>query len=347
MAIRRSSRSGRSPGTAGSWPRTTARSVGASDLFGGDGSRGRVPNTLPRSIVSIGGATGALRLPGGAFGSRGRARSGGGGRGRSGMTPPRRHRLRHGGRGAGAWQMASGPTRRGRHLWRTPRPRRSRGPASRCSRRPALLSWGLAGGLDPQLAPGTLVVADRVIGPEYGPGASRLSVTSAASGCPERTRPSASEQPTPPEATCSLLPRGGGRGSGGSHRPHPLCPRPLCSPARDGPPRRRLKAALRASTGAAAVDMETHRVAAVAARAGCAALPCAPFPTRPAGRCRRLRLTRSVAHGRPRIGAVLRRPCAAARRPAGAARRGARQPGGAGGAQAGAADACYEALLRR
>lgn len=85
-----------------------------------------------------------------------------------------------------------------------------------------LVSWGIAGGLDPALATGALIVPDRVVMPD------RVEL------------PLASE----------LLDHPSGGALAGSDE--------VVTSAE-------AKAALRARTGAIAVDMETHRVAAVAA----------------------------------------------------------------------------------
>jgi hypothetical protein len=49
------------------------------------------------------------------------------------------------------------------------------------------------------------------------------------------------------------------------------------------------KRALRAETGALAVDMESHVAARVAARRGCRSRWCGSFPIAPKKRCRRRR----------------------------------------------------------
>ncbi|MEM7743945.1 MAG: nucleoside phosphorylase [Pseudomonadota bacterium] len=91
----------------------------------------------------------------------------------------------------------------------------------------SLVSWGIAGGLDPDLAPGDLVHGEAV-------------------STPDRARwPLA-------------MPEGGLR-------------RVVLLGSEAVVTTPDLKAALRIDTGAAAVDMETHRVATVAARAG---VPC-------------------------------------------------------------------------
>jgi hopanoid-associated phosphorylase len=108
-----------------------------------------------------------------------------------------------------------------------------------------LLSWGIAGALDPTLRPGALIVPSRVVAPDgnvYG-------LASAETG---------SDLPPPPLW---------GRVGEGAMRPPTDSliagsDTVLLDPA--------AKAALRARTGAAAVDMESHRVAAVAAKAGLA-----------------------------------------------------------------------------
>ncbi len=97
----------------------------------------------------------------------------------------------------------------------------------------ALMSFGLAGGLDPALAPGTLVVADAVVAPQGhrlptdGEWARRVLAAAPAGAVPG-----------------AII---------GSHQP-------VADTA--------AKAALARTSGAVAVDMESHAVAAVAAGAG-------------------------------------------------------------------------------
>lgn len=99
----------------------------------------------------------------------------------------------------------------------------------------ALMSFGIAGALDPTLQPGDVVLADNVIGPLGDP------------------------MPTDAAWRAELARRIGDRtqvkvvGLAGSDRP-------VCTPAE--------KAAIFGSVGAAAVDMESHAVAAAAAARG-------------------------------------------------------------------------------
>ena len=95
----------------------------------------------------------------------------------------------------------------------------------------ALLSFGMAGGLDPALAPGTLVLATAVLAPE-----------GEAYPSDEAWRAALGARITAQAAT--LL----------------GCDAPVSDPAE--------KARLFAATGAAAVDMESHAIAAVAADSG-------------------------------------------------------------------------------
>lgn len=153
-----------------------------------------------------------------------------------------------------------------------------------------LLSWGIAGGLDPRLSPGTLIIADGVVEPGGRPFAfDDTFITSCRAALAgdktsmktDRGRPVPAREPAK-LANSQLL--------AGSETV-------LCKPAD--------KAALRHRTGAVAVDMETHRVAAIARNAG---LPCIAIRaiSDPAGR----KLPALVAsaldeNGRPRIKAVL------------------------------------------
>lgn len=154
----------------------------------------------------------------------------------------------------------------------------------------ALLSWGIAGGLDPQLLPGALIIADGVVEPGGRPFAfddalitsCRAALAGDGIALPtDRGRHDPAREPAK-LANSQLL--------AGSETV-------LCKPAE--------KAALRHRTGAVAVDMETHRVAAIARDAG---LPCIAIRaiSDPAGR----KLPALVAsaldeNGRPRIKAVL------------------------------------------
>lgn len=97
-----------------------------------------------------------------------------------------------------------------------------------------IASFGLCGGLDPVLPPGTLVVASRV---QDAAGGGRAWIPD-----PDWSR-----------RLLAALPQA-------RHLPLAGSDRPLATAA--------AKARLRAETGAAAVDMESHRVARVAARHG-------------------------------------------------------------------------------
>ncbi len=134
-----------------------------------------------------------------------------------------------------------------------------------------LLSWGVAGGLDPALAPGALLLPEAVI---------------EADG----TRH-------------ALAPALAGLATGG---PAPILgtDRMVLSPAG--------KSHLHRETGAAAADMETHRVARAAAAAGLPALAIRAVGD-PAGRAVPPLAARALGEdGRPRLGAValelLKRP---------------------------------------
>ena len=142
----------------------------------------------------------------------------------------------------------------------------------------ALLSFGIAGGLDPALRPGGLILAEAVILPD------------------------GSAIPTNAEWWAEVARRLGalaaavGRVAGSDHA--------VTSP--------REKQALRAASGAAAVDMESHAVARVAAAAGVPLLVLRAIAD-PAGRgIPVLALAGIGADGRTRPGAValglLRRP---------------------------------------
>ena len=125
----------------------------------------------------------------------------------------------------------------------------------------ALLSWGIAGGLDPALTPGTLVVGEAVVD-ERG-----------------ARDPLAVIEGVAPVTLAGL-----------DH--------PVFLPDE--------KTSLRATSGAVAVDMETHRLARVGADAGCRV-----FAVRAIADPAERGLPRLVQHaldesGRPRIGRVLR-----------------------------------------
>ena len=147
----------------------------------------------------------------------------------------------------------------------------------------ALLSWGVAGGLDPALVPGDLVIPAEVVAEDGGswPVSQELSAALAA-GVPSPLR-------------------GEGQGGGG----HILgLDRMVLSAAE--------KAALFERTGAVALDMESHRVALVAAAAGLPFLAVRAIGD-PAGRALPALAARALGEdGRPRIGPVvaglLRRP---------------------------------------
>jgi len=131
-----------------------------------------------------------------------------------------------------------------------------------------LLSWGVAGGLDPALAPGALLLPAAVIEAD---GTRRDLVGQ------------------------DLVPALAGRAAGdpvlilGTERVLP-------DPAG--------KSRLHRETGAAAADMETHRVARAAAAAGLPALAIRAVGD-PAGRAVPALATRALgADGRPRLGAV-------------------------------------------
>jgi hopanoid-associated phosphorylase len=146
-----------------------------------------------------------------------------------------------------------------------------------------LLSWGVAGGLDPTLVPGDLVIPAAVVAEDGGnwPVAPDLRAAVTA-GVPSPRR-------------------GEGRGGG----PNLLgFERMVLSTAE--------KAALFERSGAVAIDMESHRVALVAAAAGLPVLAVRAIAD-PAGRALPALAARALgADGRPRIGPVvaglLRRP---------------------------------------
>jgi adenosylhomocysteine nucleosidase len=154
-----------------------------------------------------------------------------------------------------------------------------------------LLSWGIAGGLDPALPTGALIVAAGVIGPQD-------EVYVLQCPCGGSVEPPDKGTGVPASAAASASPKIVHAVIAGSDTL-------LLEPA--------AKTVLRARTGAAAVDMESHRIAAVAAEAG---LPCfalraisdqadRPLP--------QLAATALGADGRPRVRAVL---AGLARRPA-------------------------------
>jgi len=138
----------------------------------------------------------------------------------------------------------------------------------------ALVSWGVAGGLDPALAPGDLVIPGEVVTEDGG------------------------RWPVAPDLRAAAA--AGMTGTGAILGLERMVP----SAAQ--------KAALFARTGAVAVDMESHRVALVAAAAGLPVLVARAVGD-PAGRALPALAGRALGEdGRPRIGpviaALLRRP---------------------------------------
>ncbi len=136
----------------------------------------------------------------------------------------------------------------------------------------ALLSWGVAGGLDPALGPGDLVIPAEVVAEDGASWAMSANLGAAIAG----------GAPSP------LL--------GADHMVLDVA----------------AKATLYARTGAVAVDMESHRVARVAAEADLPAIAIRVIGD-PAGRVVPKLATRAIGEdGRPRIGPVsaglLRRP---------------------------------------
>jgi nucleoside phosphorylase len=185
----------------------------------------------------------------------------------------------------------------------------------------ALLSWGIAGALDPALAPGALILPDRVVCPDgsvrglaslFAAAAPAAAASAAGQASRHGRRPP--RKPAVPAGSDLLPPAsGGGNGEGapapptgtGSGPERPLAAASLVAGSDALVLDPAAKAALGRRTGAAAVDMESHRLATVAAEAG---LPC--FVVRavsdPAGRALpALAATALDAAGRPRIGAVL------------------------------------------
>ena len=134
-----------------------------------------------------------------------------------------------------------------------------------------LVSWGVAGGLDPALAPGDLVIPGQVVAEDGG------------------------SWPVAPDLRAAVVagipsPR---QGQGGEPTLLGL-ERMVLSAAE--------KAALHARTGAVAVDMESHRVALVAAAAGLPMLSLRAIGD-PAGRALPALVARALGEdGRPRIG---------------------------------------------
>jgi hopanoid-associated phosphorylase len=149
-----------------------------------------------------------------------------------------------------------------------------------------LLSWGVAGGLDPALAPGELVIPAAVVTEDGG----RLPLSQSVIARLDRAIQTA-EMPQP------------SRGMTGTGAILGL-ERMVLAVAE--------KAALFERTSAVAVDMESHRVALVAAAAGLPMLAVRAIGD-PAGRALPALAARALgADGRPRIGPVvaglLRRP---------------------------------------
>lgn len=103
--------------------------------------------------------------------------------------------------------------------------------------RPLIISAGTCGGLDPDLAPGDLVLPERVLGPS----GERLTVTPSSHG--------------------AAVSAAGGSGRTGCL----VTTREVVQTTAE-------KAALRARTGAVAVDMESSMIVAAAAAAGCPSL---------------------------------------------------------------------------
>ena len=150
-----------------------------------------------------------------------------------------------------------------------------------------LLSWGVAGGLDPALGPGDLVIPAMIVAGVVAEDSASWAVS---------------------PKFCANLPagvpsplRGEGQGGGANLLGHD---RMVLSAAE--------KSALFEQTGAVAVDMESHRVARVAAEAGLPAIAIRVIGD-PAGRAAPRLVTHAIGEdGRPRIGPViaglLRRP---------------------------------------
>ena len=171
----------------------------------------------------------------------------------------------------------------------------------------ALLSWGIAGGLDPALPPGAMLVADGVIEPGGRPFAFDPALVAA---CRAVLPTAKTDLPPRPD-------RAGQGDVGGNPEAPPIRNQGFCgarllagsdavlfTPA--------AKAALRRRTGAAAVDMESHRIASAArdARIPCLAVRAVSDPAD-----RRLPALAADAldsAGRPRaaavLGGIVRRP---------------------------------------
>jgi len=175
----------------------------------------------------------------------------------------------------------------------------------------ALLSWGIAGGLDPRFLPGDLLVADGVVEPGGRPFAFDEGLIAAIREAFQNIPGQSTGLHSRPERD----PRRGNTPAVSVPRTKASAPPAelaqlanlcllagseivVCQPA--------AKAALHQRNAAAAVDMETHRVAAIARKAGLPAIAIRAISD-PASRS----LPALVAHaldeeGRPRIGAVLR-----------------------------------------
>ena len=141
----------------------------------------------------------------------------------------------------------------------------------------ALVSFGIAGGLDPSLTPGDLVIAERVVSPDGHTIAVDLDLRARWQGAAE---------------AAELRAVGGGLlGTA----------RPLASVAD--------KRACHRSSGAAAVDMESHAVAGIAAEAGVPFVAVRAIAD-PAGRPLPRAAAGSIGpDGRPRIGHVVLGVC--------------------------------------
>lgn len=179
----------------------------------------------------------------------------------------------------------------------------------------ALLSWGIAGGLDPSLGRGTLVVPDGVIVPGGLPfafdpelvaacrSAAPAEPPGAGLGTASQGRPPATLAPHPDPAWATSRRPGSARA--GRQAPGSMpgmlliagSDAVLLSPA--------AKAALRKRTGAAAVDMESHRVAAAARVARVPVLAVRAVSDRAAGRLPALAAHALDPEGRPQLRAVL------------------------------------------
>lgn len=177
----------------------------------------------------------------------------------------------------------------------------------------ALLSWGIAGGLDPDLSSGDLLIADGVIAPGGRPFAfEQRLITACREALADPASCSGGRQATPFGKR-----RGSALISARALSASPLSAQTATDTARFANLhllagseivvlKSAAKAALRRRSAAHAVDMETHRVAAIARDAG---LPCIAIRaiSDPANR----NLPALVAHaldgdGRPRIAEVLR-----------------------------------------